>query len=733
MLIEQAQQLVAKQFGHVYRCSSYHLFYCWAKNEKGKWFKTLLHETGLSFEKVVFLLKTMIATKNKLKVAKLLQVDREMLRNVMTDLSINEECYIWYLLKKIMENQLHPLTILFVSEGLNCFRLIEHIDTFALPKENVTTAPVINVDESVLTRYGRDLIEQAKDGSFDHLVERTDLTQSIIQVLLRKQKGHVALLGPAGVGKTAVVECLAAQMAKGNVDDLLKAFKLFEISIGSLVAGTQYRGMFEERIEQIVKAAESMKPIILFLDELHLLVGASRAEGVIMDGANMLKPVLARGDIRIIGATTQEEYHDTIAKDAALARRFQQVPVKEPETDLIIKMVESSARSLEKHHAVSIPAELLNKAIALTDQHILNRNQPDKTIDLLDSLCVEMRQQKKEAIEEKDILLMLSKQTNKSIHQLDRDGKKQLASLGLQMAQDVIGQPDALDKISKTLIHKRMAPNEEHKPIASFLFCGESGVGKTESAKAIARCFFNNEKAILAIDMAEYQDGRSLDKLFGSANGPYKQGLISKFVHNVGSGVILLDEIEKAHPQIRTMFLSLLDEGRLTTNDGDVLDARSCVVVLTTNAIRSVAELETRSIGFGRQMEEKELIDQLLQSFPREFLGRLDELILFKPLTNALWGDILILHCKKAFKRLEKKNLSVRYREEKMKDYLLGHVDAAKSGARGLIRIIEQLILQPIAMALLDYDEQGQTIITLDDAFFETGQVLFKKAREVQS
>jgi ATP-dependent Clp protease ATP-binding subunit ClpC len=596
-------------------------------------------------------------------------------------------------------------------------------------KKGALTMQGIAVKEiaNPLLDFGRDLTECAERGEFDALCDRPEEVRRLTEVLLRKEKGNPAITGNAGVGKTALVELFARHLANRDVPDPLVGTKLFEVSMARLVAGTKYRGDFEERMEKVMKAALDWKPAILFIDEMHLIWGAGRAEGVIMDAANILKPFLSRGNFRVIGATTVEEFHRFIMQDAALARRFQELRIEEPDAELVQGMVASQAASLAAYHSVSIDERIVDDAIELTDRYVPGRFQPDKSVDLLDVCCVDAVRSGKRELTAADLRDTLARQTGMPVSSVTGDLRKRLRGIASEISRRIIGQPEAVGKVAATFIQRRQGLGSDHRHLGSFLFAGPSGVGKTELARVAADVLFGKRGSLLVIDLGEYNQSGSVNRLIGSPAGYVgsdKDGFLVDWLHTNGVGVILFDEIDKAHPDIHSLILGLLDTGRITSSKGERLDARQCVIILTTNAVRQ-EDLVRASIGFARDVERPRIEDVLAEHFPVEFLGRLDEQILFNGLTNDDMVTIIRGKLEDAVARLARQNVTLSFDGEALSRRLLDFIREDGSGARGIERVIEKRILQPVSIALLHREEEDGDVVVLGENFIDDGVIEF--------
>ncbi|MBN2442846.1 MAG: ATP-dependent Clp protease ATP-binding subunit [Spirochaetales bacterium] len=691
----------------------------WAESDPYKELSAIFNETGLTLEDFSQSIQPFLNTTSK--------EDDALLTSCLL-VATEGPVYGAHLLKLLVENPENRIYKTLQQSGCNIDTLKRNINKAMQGKSGILAAHGIEVKKisNPLLKYGRDLTALAAEGEFDSLCNRPKEIDRLLEVLLRKQKANPALTGPAGVGKTALVELFAKYLAtEENLPPRLNGVKVFEVSMGKLVAGTKYRGDFEERMSAVIDTITEIDSAILFIDEMHLIWGAGRAEGVTTDAANLLKPFLGRGSIRVIGATTVEEFHRYINQDAALARRFQEIRLDEPDEELTYKMVRAQARSLTSHHSIEISERVIREAIRLTDRHLPTRFQPDKSVDLLDSTCVNVSRAGKDIITIDELLNTLSRQTGRPISSLTGDIREELRNLESEIKKWIIGQDEPIKKVCATLIHRRLDFGPEEKNLGSFLFAGQSGIGKTELARVIANVFFGKRNSLLLLDLAEYNQGGSINKLIGSPAGyvgSEKEGVLTDWLHTTGSGVILFDEIEKAHPDVHKLLLGLLDNGRISSSKGERLDCRQCVIILTTNALR-LEDLKKQTVGFEQAAAKPDITDLLLDHFPMEFLARLDELILFNSLDDKHIKEIIILKCKTALERLKKRDIILTYDDEKIGDYLLSFLKKNKTGARGVERLIEKKILQPVSHALLFHDGDTNAEVVLGDEFYKSGKV----------
>ena len=634
-----------------------------------------------------------------------------------------------HLIQAICNTPDHRLTKALIEKGMKCKIVIDNIRDIQKPQTTLSNLGISvekkNESLKTLKDYGSDLTELAAEGVFDEYEDRPEERGQIQDILLRKNKGNPALTGPAGVGKTALVELFSREIVRKSVPDRLWGVRIFEISMGNLVSGTRYRGDFEERMKTVLQIAHELQPVILFIDEMHLIWGAGRAKDVITDAANLLKPVLARGIIRIIGATTVEDYRKYILKDAALARRFQEVHVNEPDQELLFKMVRAQADSLRTFHDIKISDPIIQKAIELSDRYLPNRFQPDKSVDLIDTAAACSVQEQREDLQISSILNILAKQTGRPVETLTDADRNALLTLSTRLKKCIIGQDDAIDIITARLIQSHQDLGEDHRNFGTFLCCGHSGVGKTETARKIATLYFRSKKALLHLDMSEYNQKESVNRLIGSPPGyanSEEESVLINWLHSQGSGVLLFDEIEKAHGDIHRLLLGLLGEGRIRGARGQIMDTRQCVIILTTNAL-TPSDLRRTSMGFRNILTETNQRELLASHFSEEFLNRMDDIILFNPLGHDAMRNIIKLRLKEAIQRLTKKGVNLIFEEDKLVEHFLVGLQQSKSSARGIVKLIDNKLLQPISLALLNRKGEELLIVNLKEEFYNEGKV----------
>ena len=645
--------------------------------------------------------------------------------------------------------------------------LSEDNDGTSTPKKFSSTSN----QTPTLNQYGKDLTEEANNGKIDPIIGRDKEIERIIQILSRRTKNNPCLIGEPGVGKTAVVEGLAEQIVDGDVPENLKNKRVVALDISSMLAGAKYRGDFEERLKKCLQEIKKAGNVILFIDEIHTIVGAGAAEGAI-DAANILKPLLARAEIQVIGSTTLNEYRKYIEKDAALERRFQPVIVGEPTVQETIQILKGIRDKYEAHHKVKITDDAIKAAAELSSRYINDRYLPDKAIDLMDEAASKVKLQsltapkevkkieekiaeivkekedavnaqdfenaaklrdkehkEKEKLEkervkweqknqiqattvgENEIAEVIANWTGIPVSKLTEAETERLRKLEDELHKRVIGQDEAITAVSKAIRRGRVGLKDPKRPIGSFMFLGPTGVGKTETCKALAECLFGDENAIIRIDMSEYMEKHTVSKLIGSPPGyvGYEEGgQLTEKVRRKPYSVILFDEIEKAHPDVFNILLQILDDGRLTDSQGRVVDFKNTVVIMTSNVgARDI--VDGKLIGFGdkdkkdKKYEEikSNVMTELKREFKPEFLNRIDAIIVFKQLTEEEIGKIADLMIEASTKRLSDRNITIKVTKE-MKKHIAKVGFDPTYGARPLKRAIQTLIEDKIAEEILD-------------------------------
>ena len=622
-----------------------------------------------------------------------------------------------------------------------------------------------------LEQYSKDLTLLAKEGKLDRIVGRENEIQRVIQILSRRTKNNPCLVGEPGVGKTAIVEGLAQRIVAGEVPDTVKNKRVLTLDLSGIVAGSKYRGEFEERIKKLMKEVKEEGNILLFMDEVHTLIGAGGAEGAI-DASNILKPSLARGELQLIGATTISEYRKHIEKDAALERRFQPVTVEEPNEEEAVAILKGIKDKYEEHHKVTITEEAILTAVQLSARYINDRNLPDKAIDLMDeaSAAVRLRrvekpdtllaledeiQRMEEQIEElllgedfaqagsvkrrqKELTEKLEKQqksyekkcqakqyvvdaeeiaevvalwTKIPVKKLAEKESDRLLKLESILHKRVIGQTEAVTAVSKAMRRGRVGLQDPKKPIGSFLFLGPTGVGKTELSKALAEAMFGTEDALIRIDMSEYMEGHSVSKMIGSPPGYVgfdDGGQLSEKVRRNPYSVVLFDEIEKAHPDVFNILLQVLDDGHITDSKGRKVNFKNTILIMTSNAGANRI-VEPKNLGFGavsdankdyKRMKDN-VMDEVKRLFKPEFINRIDEIMVFHPLTKEEMKQIVTLLAANLTKRCREQMEITLNLTPAAKQYIVDTYSDAKMGARPLKRGILTAIEDPLAEEIL--------------------------------
>ena len=573
----------------------------------------------------------------------------------------------------------------------------------------VRSAPIRRTETKVLDQYSRDLTQLALEGGIDPVVGRDGEIERAIQILARRSKNNPVLIGEPGVGKTAVAEGLALAVARGEAPEELGGKRIVSLDIPAMLAGTKYRGDFEDRVKSVLRDVRRAGDVILFVDELHTVVGAGSAEGAI-DAANILKPALGRGEVQIIGATTPEEYRRYIEKDAALERRFQPVQVREPDHALTLRMLHALRPALEKHHRVRFTETAMEAACTLSERYVTDRFLPDKAIDLLDEAGAAVHVGGGCRVGEADVAGVLSRWTGIPAAGLSESESERLMALEQRLRERVIGQDEAVSAVSRAIRRGRVGLKDPARPVGSFLFCGPTGVGKTELCRALADAVYGDAGAVIRLDMSEYMEKHSVSRLIGSPPGyvGYEDGgQLTEKVRRRPWSVVLFDEIEKAHEDVWSILLQIMDDGRLTDSTGRRVDFSNTVVVMTSN-IGAKAITENRPpLGFsaaarsGDAAMREQVTQELHATFKPEFLNRVDETIIFRRLGE---GDLLAITrklLKEVEGRFEALGLHLRVPEDTaMLLASLGHSDSY--GARPLRRTIRREIVDRAAQLLLE-------------------------------
>ena len=600
------------------------------------------------------------------------------------------------------------------------------------PRERETTIHIFGTDTGsskkqkgktdtpALTKYGRDLTAQAKNGELDPVIGRQIEIDRVIQILSRRKKNNPILIGEPGVGKSAIVEGLALRIVAKEIP-ALDGKRIISLDIASMVAGTTYRGQFEERIKTVIKELNDHPEIILFIDEIHTLMGAGNAQGS-LDAANILKPALARGEVQCIGATTINEYRTSIEKDGALERRFQKVTVQPTSKDETYTILTRLSDTYGQFHHVQYTQEALRACVNLTDRYITDRQFPDKAIDAMDEVgaCVGDRQEatgERQEITEADVARVVSQMSGVPVQRVAQAEGEQLRQMGATLSQRVIGQDEAVHKVVKAIQRSRMGLRDPRKPIGTFFLLGPTGVGKTHLAQCLAEEMFGSRNAIIRFDMSEYMEKHTISLLVGAPPGYIAHedgGKLTEAVRRKPYSIVLFDEIEKAHPDIFNVLLQVMDEGRLTDRQGHIVDFKNTIIILTSNVgTRQLSEFGA-GIGFGAdnlddKATERMLTKALQRTFPPEFVNRLDDIIVFHPLNDEALAQILWLEMRPLQARLEAMGYHLELSEETRNEILRLARDK-QFGARPLKRAIQTLIEDPLTDKMLAGEIENKII-----------------------
>lgn len=644
------------------------------------------------------------------------------------------------------------------------------------------TDPQAETKYRTLEKYSRDLTQLAREGKLDPVIGRDKEILRLIQILSRRTKNNPVLIGEAGVGKTAIAEGLAQKIASNDIPEILSGKRVVALDLGAMIAGSRFRGEFEERLKAIMDEVQRAKgDVILMIDELHTVVGAGAAQGA-MDASNMLKPALSRGELQCIGATTLDEFHKHIEKDAALERRFAPIYVDEPSVEVTIKMLHGLRDRYEAHHKVHFSDEALEAAARLADRYVSDRHLPDKAIDLMDESAAKLRvalysmppdlkglktdidklhaeeeqaglerdyeraAQKKaerlrleaeytgkrdkwevdhqldEVVDVDDIAAVVHQWTGIPVTQMMETESEKLLQMESRLHERIIGQEEAIHAISDAIRRARSGLKDPARPIGSFVFIGPSGVGKTELAKALAWFMFDDEEALVRIDMSEYREQHTVSRLFGAPPGyvGYEEGgQLTEAVRRRPYRVVLFDEIEKAHPEVWNALLQILDDGRLTDGQGKVVDFRNTVLIMTSNLgteyVKKGGTLGFLSQKSGDEDREahKKIEKSLKDAFRPEFINRIDEIIMFSPLSIEQMEEIVVLQMKEVQDRLNEHNIAVQLTDS-ARSWLAKEGFDPAFGARPLRRAIQKYVESPLSVELLGGKFKQGAVVTVD-------------------
>lgn len=684
------------------------------------------------------------------------------------------------------------LAILHEGGGL-AVRILEQLgvteDKLQKAFEDVLSEDNSKSDQSAslgdLSDFVIDLNERAKQGKIDPVIGREEEINRVIQILSRRSKNNPVLIGEPGVGKTAIAEGLAQRIVNNDVPEILKNCHIISLNMSAVVAGTKYRGEFEERLKKVLDTVKQHSDWILFIDELHTLVGAGSSEGS-MDAANIMKPALARGELHCIGATTLKEYKKYIEKDAALERRFQPVKVGEPNPADTLRILEGLRDRYEAFHKAKITDEALKAAVELSGRYITDRFQPDKSIDVIDEAAAKVRmeassapeglknkeaqlaslQKEKEAaistqdyeraaiyrdqskkleadieqlkkewkgadhdhltVTEEDVAEVVSKWTGVPLQNLKKSDSERLLRLEDELHKRVIGQDDAVHAVATAIRRARAGMKDPKRPIGSFLFLGSTGVGKTELARALAETMFGSEKNMIRFDMSEYMEKHEVSRLVGAPPGyvGYEEGgQLTDAVRKNPYSVILFDEVEKAHMDFFNILLQVLDDGRLTDGQGRTVDFTNCVIIMTSNLGSNYLKGHVKKPGFSSDSDDKKdedfesiketILAEVKRTFRPEFINRIDEIIVFHPLTEENLSAIVNLLLKDVEKKLEHFNVSLEISDSAKKLLIKDGTDI-EYGARPLKRVIQKEIEDPVANLILEDGLEGKSVLQIN-------------------
>ena len=577
--------------------------------------------------------------------------------------------------------------------------------------------------EQLLDQYARNLTRAAARGELEPLIGRRAEVDAMIRVLGKKTKNNPLLIGEPGVGKSALAEGLAARIARGDVPPMLRDTQICALDMAQVIAGSKYRGEFEERIKKVLSCVQEMGNVILFIDEMHTLIGAGSSSEGGMDAANILKPALARGEVRVIGATTYKEYRKYVEKDAALARRFQRIDVREPDHDETLRILGGLRARYESYHHVTIADDALSAAVELSARYVTDRCMPDKAIDLIDEAAsmakiagwTQEGGSSEIVIHSAEVAKVVAQWTGVPVERVGADDQQDILNLEKTLRRRIVGQDEAISSIARALKRSRAGLGDPTRPLGVFMLLGPSGVGKTELCKALSEALFGSEEALIRIDMSEYSEEATASRLIGSPPGYVghgEGGQLTDAVLKRPYSVVLFDEIEKAHPKIFSLLLQLLDDGQLTDSVGRKVNFKNTIVVMTSDAGVSF-DMEKR-LGFASGAEAhdpgKAILAQVKQTFRPEFLGRIDELIVMHSLTKEDGARIAALMLGRIAQQLGRMGVMLEY-DDGVPALLAEEGVDAMSGARNLRRVIARRVEDPLSDLLLTGNHAGERIV----------------------
>lgn len=588
----------------------------------------------------------------------------------------------------------------------------------------------VKKEYKTLEKYSKNLVKLAKRNAFDPCVERDTEINRILEILLRRQKNNPCIVGPAGVGKTAIVEGVANMIAQKTAPCEMWNKQIYSLDVTQLLAGTKYRGDFEERLKDIIEEVSDDRNVILFIDEIHIITSAGAAEGAI-DAANILKPALARGKVQIIGATTEDEYRKVIEKDSALERRFCKLQVEEPSIDASINILNSLRARYESHHKIQITSQAVESCVKLSERYIQGRYLPDKAVDLMDCACARTKLSEKTVLTRAIVEKVISEYTKIPLEQLSKQEKNDFKDLEKNLSSSIIGQEKAVKAVADAMKKWRAGLREKNRPISSFLFLGPTGVGKTQTCKVLSKCLYGDENAVIRIDCSEYGEKNDINKLIGSPPGYIgydDAGKLEKELLKRPYSVVLFDEIEKAHPDLCNILLQILDDGFITTSRGKQVSFKNAVIIMTSNVGAQQINSASGELGFSIQSSSKDEINNnkvqmaLKQHFSPEFIGRIDEIITFELLTPQNVEKITEIMLGQLKDRLNNLNITLNCSDKLLK-YISQKGYSASYGARPLRKEISNTIENFLSEGIFDGKIKADDVIYLD---IENEQVVMK-------
>ena len=617
--------------------------------------------------------------------------------NVLIALFAEQESHAVWALQQQDMSRLDAVT--YVSHGI---AKNENFNANTTPDGAEVSSDEVNAKENALATYAVDLIEKAKSGKIDPLIGRSAEVDRTIQVLCRRTKNNPLLVGDSGVGKTAIAEGLAKKINDGQVPEVLAEAKIYSLDMGALLAGTRYRGDFEERLKAVMKEVAEDDQAILFIDEIHTIIGAGATSGGAMDASNLLKPALQEGTLRCIGSTTYKEFRSWFEKDRALSRRFQKIDVNEPSLADAIKILSGLKSTYEAHHDVRFTQAALKTAVELSARYISDRKLPDKAIDVIDEAASAQMllspSRRKKVIGAKEIETTIASMARIPPRSVSRDDRQALASLEDDLQRMVYGQDQAITALSSAIKLARAGLREPEKPVGNYLFSGPTGVGKTEVARQLADSLGIK---LIRFDMSEYMERHSVSRLIGAPPGYVgfdQGGLLTDAVDQTPHAVLLLDEIEKAHPDIFNLLLQVMDNGRLTDHNGKTIDFRNVIIIMTTNA--GAAQLSKQAMGFGRQVNTGADTEAIERTFTPEFRNRLDAIIPFANLAPEVVRKVVDKFVLQLEAQLADRGVTITL-SDAARDWLAERGYEPLYGARPLGRVVQEHVKKPLAEELL--------------------------------